>query len=157
MKILNTRGDNRKPGITWGQWIENQDCPYLRRWVFNFGIGSIRVHHWFSGDDPRYLHDHPWWFLTFVVKGGYTDVTQKSPFPEAVYVGTDEPRLRDVLRAPAVRFRHSYHAHTVADVLPGTWTVLLTGKPLRDWGFYTEKGWMRMRKFFRTYGHHPCE
>jgi hypothetical protein len=142
MRILNQRGDNRVSGITWAQDLGEPGCPYARRWVLNLGGWSLRIHHWFSGDDPRYLHEHPWWFLTFVIRGGYTDIGRD---------GTDE------LRAPAIRYRPALHAHTVSAVRRHTWTLLITGRPLRDWGFYTDQGWMRMRRFFRTYGHHQCE
>lgn len=166
-RVLNDRGDNRKSGITWGQRLGNPECPYMRRWVFNFGLGSIRVHHWSASDDPRHMHDHPWWFLTFVVRGGYTDVsTQGVPClaPEdCPYDCEKKPCLervetrRDHLRAPAVRFRPALHAHTVEIDEGGCWTVMLTGKHSRDWGFHTPMGWLRMRRFFKVYGHHPCD
>src|SRR4051794_8190093 len=152
MKLLNQRGDNRQAGVTWGQRVGNDECPYLRRWVFNFGPGSLRVHHWYAGDDPRSLHDHPWWFLTVVVKGGYTDISSTKPGS-----ARREFYSYDDLRAPAVRFRPALHAHTVSVHEGGCWTVMLTGRHMRDWGFYTREGWLRMRAYFREHGHHPCE
>lgn len=146
MKLLNQRGDNRTPGITWGQRVGEPGCEYLRRWVLNFGkLGSIRLHHWTGSDDDRALHDHPWWFVTLVLQGGYTDITE-----------TDGERHADHVRAPAVRFRPALHAHTVQVDCDGAWTLLITGPVSRDWGFYTPGGWKRMRRYFREHGHHPC-
>lgn len=161
MKLWNPRGDNRQPGITWGQRVGEPGCEYLRRWVFNFGpVGSIRVHHWTGSDDDRALHDHPWWFLTFVLKGGYTDVSSTTPVAldsmiedRHVYAGI----VHDHLRAPVVRYRPALHAHTVQVDEGGCWTVMLTGPWERDWGFYTREGWVRMRRYFKRYGHHPCD
>lgn len=119
------------------------ECPYVVRWRVEFPFGSIRVHHWLSNDDPRAVHDHPWWFLTFVVKGGYTDLS---------------PEGSEILEAPAIRFRKAEHRHTVYPLKPcGAWTVLITGRPLRKWGFYKGGKFVKANKWFLKYGHHPCE
>jgi hypothetical protein len=34
---------------------------------------------------------------------------------------------------------------------------MLTGRHGRDWGFLADGKWLRMRRFFKLYGHHPCE
>lgn len=151
--LLNERGDNRKVGITWGQRIGNEECPYMRRWVFNVGPGSIRVHHWTASDDPRATHDHPWWFLTCVVRGGYTDISQADGWLDT----DDGSRHEDHLHPGSVRFRRALHAHTVRVDPGGCWTIMLTGRHVRDWGFYIDGTWKRMRRFFREHGHHPCE
>lgn len=145
--VINERGDNRKPGITWGQRVGETECPYLRRWILNFGLGSIRVHHWIASDDPRALHDHPWWFLTFVVRGGYLDVSEYAD-------GT--PRY-DHLTEGSVRYRPALHKHTVLVEPGGCWTIMLTGRHSRDWGFWVNGQWKRMRRFFREHGHHQCD
>lgn len=186
-KVINNEGDNHKAGITWGQRCGLPECPYLRRWVFNFGVGSVRVHHWTGSDDSRHLHDHAWWFLTFVVRGGYTDVScppdRKDKLADLeglveMWAGTlkqmhatEFPRTRlqlaqrdrdlllsrDHVRAPAVRFRPALHAHSVQVDPGGAWTVMATGRPLRDWGFWVGRTWKRQRKYFRDHGHHPCD
>lgn len=143
--FINGRGDNRRTGVTWGQWLGDPACPYLRRWVLNVAhVGSLRVHHWHGSDDPRYLHDHGWWFVTLVLKGGYADVQQASS-------------IMDVLRPGSVRFRAATHTHSVQVAPGGCWTIMLTGPVSRDWGFWVDGTWMRMRRFFREYGHHPCD
>lgn len=117
------------------------ECPYLRRWVLDFGPFSLRLHRWQSSDDARAHHDHPWWFLTVVLWGAYTDVSAAG---------------RDRLRVGSVRFRASSHRHTVEVEKPGTWTLLLTGKPVRRWGFWVGGKMLRRDKYFAEHGHHPC-
>lgn len=179
--VVNENGDNRKPGITWGQRIGQPECPYLRRWVFNFyPAGSIRVHHWTGSDDPRALHDHPWWFLTFVMAGGYTDVSEPrdhmntpgicpwcggsgtdSAYDDELLCvpcdGTGRYRVYDDLRAGSVRLRPALHAHTVQVHPGGCWTIMLTGRHSRDWGFWVGTEWKRMRRYFKEHGHHHCD
>lgn len=170
--VVNPNGDNHKTGVTWGQRVGEPECPYLRRWVFNYGFGSVRVHHWTGSDDPRHLHDHAWWFVTFVVKGGYTDIHETGARCMAcdgetwtystvngkcsVCDDTKSVRRYDLLNAPSVRFRRANHAHTVQIHRDGCWTVMVTGRPLRDWGFWVDGEFKRMRRYFREHGHHPC-
>ena len=122
------------------------ECPYVIRWRLETPLGSVRVHHWLASDDRRAVHDHPWWFLTFVVKGGYTDFN-----PERV----------DELKAPAVRFRSSFHQHTVHPWPGGCWTIVVTGRKKRDWGFWDwswdKPKFIKANKWFLKYGHHPCD
>lgn len=129
--------------LRWAEKLGLPDCPYVIRWRLEVrGLGSVRVHHWLSSDDPRAYHDHPWWFLTLVVKGGYTD---------------SNPRRDDHLQAPAVRFRSALHQHTVYPDAGGAWTILLTGRPLRAWGFWPGRDkFVKANKWFLSYGHHPC-
>lgn len=51
---------------------------------------SVRIHHFYRSDDARHFHDHPWWFVTLVVRGGYTDVSEMG---------------EDKLRPGSVRYR----------------------------------------------------
>jgi len=128
--------------FAWRERLGLPECPYVIRWRLELPFGSIRVHHWLSNDDPRAVHDHPWWFLTFVVKGAYTDLN--GPYA-------------DYLKAPAVRYRPAEHQHTVFPAPGGCWTILITGRPLRKWGFWPEGKFVKANKWFLSYGHHPCK
>jgi hypothetical protein len=133
--------------LTIGESLGRPECPYLRRWAINFGWFSIRVHHWLSGDDPRAFHDHPWSFVTLVLKGSYLDISES---------GTD------VLVPGTVRFRPAAHRHTVK-LVPGQhcWTIMLTGPVVRKWGFYVrgqsnKVKFKKSNKYFLEHGHHQC-
>jgi hypothetical protein len=131
-----------KRGIKWGEYLGRDDCPYLRRWVINFGPFAFRLHHWISSDDLRYYHDHPWWFFTLVIKGSYVDLS---------------PKKADRLTAGHMRFRPADHVHSVKVDPGGAWTLLLTGKNKWRWGFFPPEGFLGVRDYFRKYGHPPCE
>jgi len=117
------------------------ECPYVIRWRIETPAGSLRLHHWLAPDDDRALHDHPWSFLIFVVRGGYRDVS---------------PVRDDYLLAPAVRFRRSSHRHSVVPFPGGAWTVMVTGPVVRRWGFWPDGKFVRANKYFLSHGHHPC-
>lgn len=125
---------NEKLGVT--------GCEYLVRWRFETPWGSIRLHHWIGPDDDRARHDHPWSFVTFVLRGGYTDLS---------------PAGDQHLKAPAVQYRNAEHQHTVVPDSGGAWTIIVTGPKIRSWGFWVAGKFKKANKYFLTYGHHPCD
>lgn len=128
--------------FTWRERLGLPECPYLIRWRLETRFGSLRVHHWLSNDDERAFHDHPWWFLTLVVKGSYTD---------------SSPSGDDVLHFGSVRYRPALHQHTVYPGPDGAWTLMITGPQSRKWGFWPKGKFVKANKWFLTYGHHPCK
>jgi hypothetical protein len=131
--------------IRWKEKLGRPECPYLHRWVFvAFGF-AIRVHHWIRSDDKRFKHNHPWSYLTFVLKGGYTDV----------FDAYGEER-RQTLKTFSLAYRPKTHTHYVEVPKGGCWTVLLTPPPSQKWGFFVNGVFRRPIKFFRRYGHPAC-
>lgn len=127
--------------ITIGQKLGRPECPYMKRWVINFFLFSLRIHHWLSSDDDRNFHDHPWGFITFIIKGGYVDV---SPLGE------------ELMTPGKFKFRPALHRHTVKVNPGGCWTLMITGPELRKWGFWVKNKFIKANKYFFKFGHHPC-
>jgi hypothetical protein len=155
---------------------EDPTCPYLERWIFNTGLFAVRVHHFFRSDEDH-VHDHPWWFLTIVLRGSYDDWVScdacggmgLGPLEECetspsvwrrhpcTVCGGKKQVIGDRMRPGTIRYRSALHAHRV--VTEGVWTLCITGRKSRDWGFHTPLGWMRQRKYFREYqdrSKHEC-
>lgn len=127
------------------QWAEELKCQtgvYVRRWYLQTPWYSIRVHHWLHSDGKRFFHDHAWWFLTLVRRGGYTDVT---------------PNGQERMRVGSLRFGPSPHRHWVEVDASGCWTVLLTGPKVRRWGFWVKGKLKKANKFFLEHGIHVCD
>lgn len=137
-------GSNPQPGIHfhWREKLGNADCPYLIRWVLSCAIGAIRLHHWIASDDQRHFHDHGWWFLVIILRGGYVD---------------HSPNGDDRLRIGSIRIRPAIHRHTVELNPGGCWSLLLTGPEVRQWGFWVNGRFRKRNKYFHMFGHHPCE
>lgn len=163
-----------KPGILWGQELGKPECPYLKRWVFNFGLFAIRLHRWYSSDDPRYMHDHPWGFWTLVLKGGYYDVTKcdKCNGTGKDYLDHSDhyingfgncgncggtSKLYEKLTKGSFKYRPPNHLHTVQTLPGGATTLIFNGPHRRKWGFWVEGRFVGVRKYFKKFGHHPCE
>lgn len=134
MKIL-----NKKQGP--------EGAEYAHVYGIQFKNFSIRLHHWWGSDDNRAFHNHPYWFWTFVLKGGYRDVSHNPN-----NVGSKH----DILSIGSLRFREADHWHTVQDVKKNTWTFLITGKPFQRWGFKKvgDNKVYKRDKYFAEFGHH---
>jgi hypothetical protein len=153
-----------KPGIIWAQKLGDPECPYLKRWVLNFGKFAIRLHHWMGSDDPRTLHDHAWGFWTFILKGGYTDIAEcdhcygktKPGFYFICQKCGSTGVVGEHLGRFSLTYREAHHKHTVQTDPGGAWTLLLNGPHIRKWGFYPDGKFMKVREYFRRFGHHPC-
>ncbi len=129
--------------IRWNEPLGKPECPYMYRWIINFGSASIRLHHWKKPDDLRYPHDHPGWFITLVLKGSYDDISSDGTI--------------DHLSRFSIRFRRATHAHSVKPAPEGCLTLLICGKKTRNWGFWIGSKFKRPLKYFDKYGHPPCE
>ena len=121
-----------------------KECPYYRLWaIISKRFGSIRLHNWLADDDHRHMHNHPYAFVTIVLRGGYTDVTENG---------------KEVVRAFTWRYRPANHMHSVQDVIPNSWTLLITGPASQRWGFKVGSKIIKRDKYFATLGHHnPCD
>jgi hypothetical protein len=115
---------------------------YVRRWRLETPFFSVRLHHWLHSDDKRYLHDHPWWFITVVLSGGYTDVSEDK---------------KEHIKTGNIRYRPALHKHSVHVDQGGAWTLLLTGPKTRKWGFQVSKKWKKANKYFLEHGAHICD
>lgn len=123
----------------WKEPLGLPECPYMYRWVLIVFGYSIRVHKWIRSDDKRHMHDHPWNFRTFVLRGHYFDV---SPEGREKVTGTV--------------YRKSTHRHYVDVPECGALTLLLCGRQHRKWGFWINGKltmWRPLR-YFSKFGHH---
>jgi len=128
--------------FTWGEYLGKPECPYIKRWVLNLGLFSLRIHRWISSDDQRHFHDHPWWYWSLILYGGYFDVSEAG----------------EEYRPPwSTRFYEATHRHSVRIPLDGCWTFLITGPESRQWGFWVNGRFRKRNRYFYDNRHHPCE
>lgn len=134
----------------WNRPLGIPGTPYLRRWVLPIPLlgWSVRLHHWLSDDDHEAVHDHPTWFWTLIIRGGYRDHYRLrhqdgwDPAEEWLWRG-------------CLRYRPSAHTHAVLDVRPNTWTLCLFGRETKRWSFFPiGRHPMKRDKYFAEIGHH---
>ena len=117
--------------------------PYLVRWhLLLTPFGRVYLHR-FLAPDAQCPHDHPWPFVSLVLWGGYWEERYGAGQP-----APDGRRLAWRGRL-SVAFRRAEDTHRVARLHPTrpTWTLVVTGRRRRRWGFWTAAGWIHYRLF----------
>lgn len=119
---------------------------------------SVYLHQFFRSDGERCLHDHPWAFTSIILRGGYweemfppwmTTQTRYSEkirddlLPEASRAGMIDRHWR---RPGSILWRTAKTSHRIV-MEPGTrpWSLVIVGRKVRDWGFWTPAGWWKWR------------
>lgn len=123
---------------------------YLLRWyvIPRNPFLNVYLHQFLHDDEDRALHDHPWWFVSVMVKGEYREITKEVPHHSGGTYSEWEYR-----KAPSVAYRPATHAHRVVlerddDQQPiPCWTLVVTGRVVRDWGFHCPQGWRHWKEF----------
>ncbi|MHA2063638.1 MAG: hypothetical protein ACXABY_04560 [Candidatus Thorarchaeota archaeon] len=108
---------------------------YMERWILKTPFGSIRLHHILRSDNDRHLHDHPWSFTSILLTNGYTEVTEdgEKHWPQfSVIEVKAEDRHRLVLSRPV-------------------WTLVFAGPKIREWGFWTDTGFVHWQDYPNQY------
>lgn len=130
-------------GIRWA-FLKRTNVPHdappeqvlLIRWrVVQTPWFSVFVHKHLRPDPQRDLHDHPFSFVSLIVKGGYRELRHRASLP-----------LLHV--ALSMRFMRATWPHSILDLVRvPTWTILFIGPRYRDWGFYTDAGWVHHKDY----------
>lgn len=119
-------------------WLKKQKIgqQYLHRWhlVPENPFANVLLHHFIGPDKSDWLHDHPWPFMSILLKGRMC---------EEVYVCVGIKQLEQIKKFKP-RFYGALHRHRI-EMTPGdtAWTIVITGPTVRLWAFYDIFGWMK--------------
>jgi hypothetical protein len=128
---------------------------------------NVYLHKIVRSDDDRALHDHPWYWLSVMLRGRYAEVTRVldarkingriagyreglSSHYRGFFRGLfyEEIYRRKVYKRGAIRICRATHTHRLEllDDQP-CWTLFVTGPKIREWGFACRQGWRHWRIF----------
>lgn len=116
---------------------------FLERWgLVHDRLGGFYLHH-LTGPDPGMdLHDHPWAFVSVILKGGYTEQEiDTATAVDCAALAHRQWHWLSVHRMPLTS------AHRITTVRPGTWTLVLREPTRRRWGFYMPSGWVDWEQY----------
>jgi hypothetical protein len=127
-----------------GFQVRKSNGPFLDRLrLFQTPWLSVFLHRIHQPDVDRDPHDHPWPFVSVILSGDYE---------ERVWAG--KGRRRNDLHSMAFqRNRGSVHvmsrkrAHKITEVRGQLWTLVITGRRSRNWGFWTPDGLVPWRDY----------
>lgn len=114
--------------------IGSKADPYLHRWwiIPRNRFFNIYLHHFLRSDDDRALHDHPWWNVSILLKGQYLE---------------HMPTCSRQRKCFQIIFRKATASHRVELTHGSVWTLFITGRRVREWGFHCPKGWRPWQEF----------
>jgi hypothetical protein len=149
MKVQSRPNDawetSRKKGIYRRLTLRRSDGRvYLNRWGLGHDrVGGILLHRMDAPDPGIDLHDHPWFFVSLILWGGYTEARANVRLPE---------EQEWVNRWPgSIRTMRLDECHTITALArKHSWSVVINGPRRRIWGFYTPEGYMTESKYDGT-------
>lgn len=125
------------------QIIGRPDDPYLLRWYVIPRNRFINVYlHKFMRSDVDTLHDHPWWFVSLILRGGYVEVSEtRFTRKMAALCRTSVFDVRSPFWRRCIAYRPATYRHQVKlpienGVEQPCWTLIITGRNTRTWGFW---------------------
>jgi len=128
-------------GFTFLEWehITRHDTKnYLDRFIIIkcslFGL----FYHIFSDSDDECLHDHPWNFWSFIVKGGYWEKTTNGKLTWY--------KPGSLLYRPANWTHRVVLAQNNNEVIKAH-TIVFHTKKIKSWGFFVKNKWIHWRKY----------
>lgn len=137
----------RTPGSRrWALWkwfdipsTVNPKLAYLRRLrVVQTPWFGIYVHWINEPDSDRFPHDHPWRFWSLILRGGYV---------ERVWARQGGDFVDLIWETGSVHSMKPSQAHQISYVTSNLLTLVFTGPRVREWGFWTDEGWVHWRKY----------
>ena len=122
--------------------------PYLERYYIFLKDRSwfpfnIFVHH-FLKSDPDDVHDHPWPYMTIILRGGYYEWK-----PGLDSRGQVTCEVRQWKGPGSIRFAGARTYHRIElDPDVTAWTLFVPGPKLREWGFLVKNKWIQHETYF---------
>lgn len=142
---------------------------YFFRWRSRgekHGPLTVRVHHILRSDSDRHFHDHPWPYVTLILRGGYIEYRQ---FPLSTaeerqrafkacakafdiderWLGRDRVLVTRQFHGPgSILFRRASDRHWL-ELIDGVdcWSLFTHLRKQKEWGFYTEQGFVPWRDY----------
>ena len=128
------------------------DEPYIERFylfltdrneTFPF---NIFIHHILKSDNDE-LHDHPWGYFTLILSGGYYEHLKLTE------AGSEEEKIVKLWRGPGFyqSVSSSWIHRLELDKTKGeTWTLFIPFKKEKNWGFYTNNGFVDNETYLKN-------
>lgn len=110
--------------------------------------GESMLLHWIvRPDDDDAMHDHPWNFRSQILSGGYTEEVPEFGWEPYDDLGPRETE-EQTWTVGELNLKESVSLHKILTVEPETWTLVITDKREREWGFWPAgKPWKQWRDY----------
>lgn len=111
---------------------------------------NIYLHNFLGSDLDEALHDHPWPSIGVLLNGCYNEHVPKNL--KEWYAGSRETKIiKRYPFIPVYRSADTIHRIELIDNKP-VWTLFITGKWTRNWGFWCSFGFVDNENFLTKDG-----
>jgi hypothetical protein len=109
--------------------------PYLVRYsLITTKWFSLKLHNILSSDDEC-LHDHPWAYMSILLKGRYIEESETG----------FKAYGRGAVLVRRAKWKHRLH------IGKPVWSLVITFRKTREWGFWTRKGFIHWKEYDSKY------
>lgn len=120
---------------------------HFRRWrILSTPWFSIYIHGIYKADEDLHLHDHPWDYVSIVLKGFFTEKTLNYNFikdEKGISAWRNASRNEDVIGPTRIIKRKAEQFHTIESLHgKSVYTLFFTGKRRREWGYDVDGKWI---------------
>ncbi len=151
---VNKNGTEGKQSPRWAFWqrflipCENGEQYLARLRIIDTPWFGIYLHDIFEPDGNRDPHNHPWSFISIVLRGGYVEVVLDEPGQERT-VGPERPTIK-VHKRFSVHRMDADSAHRIITAKPRLKTLIIRGRRNpKGWGFFTYDGYVPWQEYGR--------
>lgn len=141
-----TRKKQRTPAWAFleGFSVSQGGKPYLDRLrVVQTPLFGVYLHRIHGPDRDRGPHDHPWWFASLVLSGGYSEEVFDRPAVPDIWRGRERRRW-------SLRTLRRCQAHRITRVDGVLWTLVVTGRRHDSWRFWISGEPVDWKEYDRT-------
>lgn len=116
------------------------DNPLIVRYqLFRCPLFGIWIHKMCRSDHDRAMHDHPFAFISIILKGGYSEIHYVKTTENIGRYDTIEESELLIHKPGAILYRPALWRHrAILDSGKASWNLILVGKRTRKWGFWPD-------------------
>lgn len=105
---------------------------------------------WFP-DPDRHVHNHPWRAFALILHGGYVNEVVTPSWDPTLLAGAPTMTNFHAHNAPCINTLRDDQYHRIVTVLPNTWTLLVGGRRVREWGFLVDGTHINRKPYFTAF------
>lgn len=102
---------------------------------------GIYLHDIYEPDADRDPHNHPWSFISIVLRGAYVERLYTDPTSDVFH-----SRLHAYPRWSVHKMNRT-SAHRIVECAPGLKTLIIVGPRRANWGFFTKDGYVPWQEY----------
>lgn len=130
--------------------ISPEGQPYLNRWfvIKDKERACVYLHIFLASDPDRPLHDHPWASHSLIVSGECNEIVARIKGRQLAETHINKLKPGDMRCRTAEEPHRVLLANNSAYMI----TIFTTGPKVREWGFWTEDGFIGHKEFVASLG-----